>query len=624
LIGPLGFAIRNLRRRGFHALLAGLGLTITVSSTTFLLLLGLNLATRLGIDFSGRATFGIAWIFVSYLFLSLALVLIVGMVSTSYLVRSMINQRMKDIAVIKAAGCLPGRLQSYALAESLVVIVSSCLVGGVIAVFTYFSWSGSLIFSAFGPIRDSAVLVLIIPGASFLLSYLIARIHLGKIIQTSTTIALSSQMSSMDLRSLGRPLRIKRFGSAFNLATRTASRDKQFTRTLTRVSICLFLTMVVLTGVFVSSSTTRSYIERAMPSQVLIVANNNIYSEYTKLGLAFSNTDPVPPLDYLNQSYSISSQLASAFASVQGVQVVDSRLIVMTSITGYVKAHFASDQGSGETFNNQTIPEVITGSTQALIVGIDPAHTLGDWYTSDGFLQTSDPSNTIVAGDSLIGSIVLQPLNLAQIGTFGARFNVKSALIDPLNRGRVLYTTDQSLKSVLGVNGFNLLLLKASADPTTISKINGLAAANGLVVGQQDTILNANLAFMDNLWSYLFILPILTLALTGGILLSYLTTNFSKRFNDYVVLKVLGARGWYQLKLLLWESSGLLALCMTFAVPLAWLVSIFLILPEPNVLTENLALPVIMCASVLAAICVVSATIYSRRLRRMTVKDLRP
>ncbi len=206
---------------------------------------------------------------------------------------------------------------------------------------------------------------------------------------------------------------------------------------------------------------------------------------------------------------------------------------------------------------------------------------------------------------------------------FGARFDVKSALIDPLNRGRVLYTTDQSLQSILGLDGFNLLLLKTNADPATLSRINDLATANGLVVGSQDTILNANLAFMDNLWSYLFILPILTLALTGGILLSYLTTSFSKRFNDYLVLKVLGARGWYQLKLLLWESSGLLALCMTFAVPLAWLVSIFLILPEPNVLAENLALPAIMCASVLSAICLVSATIYSRRLRLMTVKDLR-
>jgi ABC-type antimicrobial peptide transport system permease subunit len=135
--------------------------------------------------------------------------------------------------------------------------------------------------------------------------------------------------------------------------------------------------------------------------------------------------------------------------------------------------------------------------------------------------------------------------------------------------------------------------------------------------------LNTNIAFLSELWAYLFILPILTLVLTGGVLLSYLTTSFSKRFNDYIVLKILGARGWYRLKLLLWESSGLLLLCVGFAVPLAWLASTFLILPEPNIVPEDLALPAIMCASVLAAISIVSATIYSRRLRLMTVKDLR-
>jgi hypothetical protein len=381
--------------------------------------------------------------------------------------------------------------------------------------------------------------------------------------------------------------------------------------------------MVVLTGAFVSASTTKSYVERAMPSQVLIVAKDSIYSQYTKLGLAFSNTDPVPLLDYLNQSNVIAPQLADSFASIQGVLAVDSRLMVMTSVTGYVKAHFASDQGSGESFNNQTIPEKNTGSTQALIVGIDPAHSLGDWYTSNGFLQTSDPSNTMIAGDSLVGSVILQPLSLAQIGTFGARFNVKSALVDPLNRGRVLYTTDRSLQSLLGVNGFNLLLLKVNPDRTTISRINDLATRNGLTVGSQDPILNTNIAFLSELWAYLFILPILTLVLTGGVLLSYLTTSFSKRFNDYIVLKILGARGWYRLKLLLWESSGLLLLCVGFAVPLAWLASTFLILPEPNIVPEDLALPAIMCASVLAAISIVSATIYSRRLRLMTVKDLR-
>lgn len=603
--------------------MAGVGLAISVSSTTFLLLIGLSLASRLGIDFSSRATFGISWIFVAYLFLSLGLILIVGMLSTSYLVSSMINERMRDIGVIKAAGSLPGRLQSYAFAESLIIILSSCTVGGLTAVLTYFAWSNSFSFPAYGPLHDDELLALIIPATAFLISYLVAQVHLGRIIRTSTTAALSNQLSSMDLRTLGAPLRIKRLGSAFNLASKTASRDRQFTRTLIRVSICLFLTMVVLTGAFVSSSTTKSYVERAMPSHVLIVASNDVYTEYTRLALSFSNNEPIPSLDYLNPSNIISTQVADSFANLQGVQIVDSRLMAMSSIGGYVRAHFATEQQSGETFNNQLIPEMYTGATQALILGIDPARTVGNWYTSDGFLQTTDANNTAIAGDSLVGTIVVQPFNLSQIQLSNTRMNVKSAMVDPLNRGRVVYTTDRFLQSILGVAGFNLLLLKVDSDPATMSRIDSLATTNGLVVGSQDSLLSADIGFLNSVWSYLFILPVLTLVLTGAMLLSYLTTSFSKRFNDYIVLKILGAWNFYQLKLLLWEGAGVLLLCMGFAVPLAWLVSVFLILPEPRVLATDLALPLLMCASALTTICLVSALIYSRRLRSMTVKDLR-
>src|SRR2546430_12144914 len=69
LIGPLGFAAKSLRRRGFHSYLAFLGLTLTVATTTFMLLIGQDLATRLGIDSSMRSTFGMSWLIFAYLVL---------------------------------------------------------------------------------------------------------------------------------------------------------------------------------------------------------------------------------------------------------------------------------------------------------------------------------------------------------------------------------------------------------------------------------------------------------------------------------------------------------------------------------------------------------------------------
>jgi hypothetical protein len=135
--------------------------------------------------------------------------------------------------------------------------------------------------------------------------------------------------------------------------------------------------------------------------------------------------------------------------------------------------------------------------------------------------------------------------------------------------------------------------------------------------------LNSNLDFLNNTWSYLFILPILTLVLTCGILLSYLTTNFSRRFNDYLVMRILGAKAWYSLRLFFWESWRLLAVCMVIAVPLGWLVSVFFLVPDASISNLDQLLAIAVTVVTLTSVSVASAVVYSGRLKVMTVKDLR-
>src|SRR5438093_7417886 len=627
LIGPLGFAARSLRRRGFHSYLAFLGLTLTVATTTFLLLLGQDLATRLGIDSSMRSTFGISWLIFAYLVLALGLISIVGLVSSSYLVSSMIGQRMRDIGVIKAAGALPGRLLSYVTFEAFVVILSSCLVGSLSALLIYASWSWPSVslFRQVGPVHNAGATVLVVvPLISFLLSYIVASFRVRRIVGYSSVNAISKQLSNLDLKSLGKPLRIKRLGSAFNLATRNVSRDRGFNRTLLSVGICICLSMIVLSGALVSADTSASYMVRAMPPNVLIVANSNIYNQYLSLATSFSRNAPLSSIDYTNTSYVITPQNASAFRAIPGVETVDTRLMTMSSITGFVKAHFANNQNTGENVNTQIIPEVETGTAQVLIVGIDATSAIGDWYTSDGFLQSTDAQYTMIAGDSLVGNIVQTPFNLSQVSAFGYRYDVKSALVDPLNAGRVLYAPVQTLQKSLGLTGFNVLLLKVNNDPIVLSSVSQLASSFGFTVGSQDPILKSTLAFLNGIWSHIFLIPILSLSLTCGILLSYLATNFSRRFNDYVVLKVLGANVWYRLRLLLWESWGVLAISMLIAIPVAWAVSIFFLIPDPIVSIANLELSTIVSASALSGVSVASAAILSRRIGLTTVKDLKP
>src|SRR5207249_7545499 len=179
--------------------------------------------------------------------------------------------------------------------------------------------------------------LIVFPMIRFLLAYKVASGRVRRIVGSSSVNAISKQLANLDLKSLGKPLRIGRFGSTFNLATRNVSRDRGFNRTLLSMGVCICLSMIVLSGALVSADTSASYVVRAMPSHVLIVANSNIYNQYVSLATSFSRIAPLPPLDYGNESYIISPQNASAFRAIPGVQTVDTRLITMSSITGYVK-----------------------------------------------------------------------------------------------------------------------------------------------------------------------------------------------------------------------------------------------------------------------------------------------
>jgi len=321
LIGPLGFACKNISRRGFHSILAILGLALSVASTTFLLLLGQGIALRLGVILSPEGTFGIDWLFFGYLILSLILIIIVGAVSTSYLVSSMINQRIRDIGVIKAAGALPRRLSSYVSMEAMLVVAASCLVGAIIALLIYvvWSWPSVELFGQVGPVPEAgATVIVLVPFASFFLSYLETRYRVRKIIKLSTVSVVTSQLSGLDLKSLGKPLKVKLWGSAFNLATRNVSRDRELNGTLVRVSLCIFLSVVALTGALVSADTSRNYVQRAMPANVLLIANGAVYDQYVKIGTAFSSTEAIPSFNYTEGRFIINQTLVSSLSAISG------------------------------------------------------------------------------------------------------------------------------------------------------------------------------------------------------------------------------------------------------------------------------------------------------------------
>src|SRR5207245_9510512 len=162
----------------------------------------------------------------------------------------------------------------------------------------------------------------------------------------------------------------------------------------------------------------------------------------------------------------INESIVDILRGTPGVEKVATPLRNSTVAEGFVNHQFVEEQ--------LVLPSY-QGSSQILVIGIDPNQTIADWHTSNGFLNPTDPHNTMVVGDSLIGGMVQQPLNGSQIGAFGTRFDVKGALVDPLNRGRVAYAPVKLLHELVNLHGYNLLLVSTDNAPATHQSNHALA-----------------------------------------------------------------------------------------------------------------------------------------------------
>ncbi|HZD12057.1 MAG TPA: hypothetical protein VE177_00865, partial [Candidatus Binatus sp.] len=344
------------------------------------------------------------------------------------------------------------------MTEALLVFLACSLTGGLVALIMFYSWAGSIQLD-----QTSTWIVVGVPFLAFVTSYLVTRLQVRGMVRSTAMATISSNMSSINLSDVGKPIRIKRFGQAFNMAGRTLLRNKHFGRTALRISVCIFLTTIVFTGALVSWDTSKNYVARAMPPHTLVIGTLAMVDAYQQLGLSFSNKSVSGTnANFLLPGNIINNSIAQKFRDIPGVQIVDTRLMNMTTAEGKIRPLIIDEQ---------FFPPVPQGGARILMVGIDPNQTVADWYSSDGFLSNNDQKNTVVVGDSLVGGIIQQPLNDSWLMAYTATFDVKGAVVEPLNRGYVAYAPVSLLQGLLNVDGYNLLLLKTDETAQTLDTI---------------------------------------------------------------------------------------------------------------------------------------------------------
>ncbi len=514
-----GFPINDLLRRKMQTSLTVATLTLSVASTLFLLLfssrLGLGIASA-----SGTLTLGLTAIFSQFILFIGILIFIIGAVLTTFIVFLMMSQRTRDFGLIKAAGCPNSLLGGYFMTELLTVTFVGCVLGiafGFLADFVV----AHLVF--YGYILPNFWYAVLVFATFFILAILFGLRPIIKAAKMSAMEALSP-VNYYGLTGETKLKPLSRHGITWRIAMRSLYRRQSASiRIVFLLSIVFVLLTVSIAGGIIASGTTISSIETPTGKDTIAIGHSAIISQYKLLLSNFSKNQQTDTFNYSDPTLAIPEKIIQQLNTLNVVERMDPRLVL--DLTVKEMAGFALGQDSSQT-------QFMGGQrqSQSIVVGVNPAATVGSWSINGRFLSNSTAFEAVV-GDSIAETMyvrdVTKKISLADplqesMGIENITFRIVGVCIDPLNNGYVAYVPIDELQKATGLYENNLLLVKPdnSTDRNTaINEIRRMVQASGygLEVFDLNSVVEQNTVFLSSTWQTIMLLPLATL-LSAGIL----------------------------------------------------------------------------------------------------------
>ncbi len=548
-MSEISFPVKDLIRRKFQTVLTIIGLTICTAATVFLILFGENVGFEIAVVAEGKLTVGFANVFSRFVFMVSLLNILAGALVTFFLVYWSMSERMHDIGIMKATGCLASIAFGYFITELSIIIFTSCITGTAIGVLTYLACINVLNALGFPLLQSSVSLWTILPIFFIFVvaSHILGTKPIIKAIRVKPADALSPLYSfgaTSDVE-FGKPVSSK-LGLTFKMIYRTLIRRKSETR---RAIICLAtvltLTTVTIAGGIISSQTTQSYVERAVSRDIIVVGHSDLSMRYVNLLSQFFEAKETEEIDYLNLRYNISESLVSELNAIPGVLKVDPRLVLETTV--YEVQGFIIDPEEPD-------PYIAIGdsrSGKALVLGVQPNCVINEWLIFGRFLNDTDVYSAVI-GDSLALEMFDYPQKQA-VTVVGKDFEIAGVCLDPLNNGNVVYVPLNVLSTLMdSQHNYNLVFLKV--DPSKRLEVLAEIEKMGLAPMELNEVFRKHLAFLGYVWSFVMFLPLFSFVTAILCLLSYMMLSVTGQQRELGMMRALGAKPKMIMKIVFMEA----------------------------------------------------------------------
>ena len=578
-MSEISFPIKDLTRRKFQTGLTILGLTICTSATLFLVIFGSNLGFEIGfLTVGGRLTSGFSNIFSRFILVVGFLNILAGAFITSFLVYLTMSERVRDIGVMKAAGCVSGSILGYFVTELSILVFLSCIAGTIFGIGAYYlsiSLLNVLGFSISQVLSLWAILLIFL--VLILVSHIFGVLPIIKAAKVKPAEALSPLYSLGTTFELGRAVPSK-LGFTFKVAYRSLVRRKSATgQAIICLALVLTLTTVTIAGGMIANQTTTNYVERAIGRDVVLVGHPKLIERYVNLLSQFFEAKEMESIDYLDSRYSISNSRVSELSNISGVLMTDPRLVLGTIV--YEVQGVIIDPERPD-------PYILVGdnrSAEALVVGVQPERVINEWLIFGRVLNETDVHSAVI-GDSLALEMFDDPQKQA-IRVFEKNFEIPGVCLDPLNNGKVVYVPLNALSAELGQLGYNLLFLKI--DPSersrVLTEIENEISGKNLELVELNEVLGRHVSFLNHIWSFVMFLPLFSLVTATLCLLSYLMLSIAGQQREFGIMRALGAKPRSIMKIIFTQALLITLISGAIGISVGLFVTFVFLIPEPVV-----------------------------------------
>ncbi|MCW4030817.1 MAG: FtsX-like permease family protein [Candidatus Bathyarchaeota archaeon] len=581
------FPVNDLLRRKLQTGLTTITLTLSVASTLFLLLFSRRISWEI-ISAENVLTHGLSNVFSQFLLFIGVLIFAVGAVVTSFIVFLIMKQRTQDFGLIKAAGCPNGLVFGYFMTELLAITFLASVLGVVLGFAADFVANSIIHFQAYQTTIDLWFALLIFA------TYFVLAITFGtKPILDAARVSPIKALSPVKYFGLTMGNRFKplsRAGIRLKIASRSLSRRQSPTvRIFILLSVVFVLLTVSISGGVIANNTSLSWVEDALGSNVVAIAHESMGIHYRQLLAKFSGAAEVEDFNYLNPEYAVPRMLLDSLEKIQGIEIVDARLIL--------KIHI--QEVSNFTIDPETLVTLPVGNSRegdSLIIGVNPKKVTANWYLKGRFLSAEETSEAVI-GDS-IAQTMFSPdpkagIHFSNPFFQGIRvqnetFRIVGVCVDPVNNGKVTYVSIEKLQKLTGIYEVNIILVKidSTTDRSSVlaqieNEANEVNAAFSVFALEE--VLQKNLDFLGSAWSTAMLLPLFSLISAALCLIGYTMLTIEEQRQEFAVLRAMGAKPKTVVTIVAIQNVIVLLLSFGVGISLGVIITLMILMPQPLV-----------------------------------------